>query len=252
MYTPALKLKKSGVPILSKQNIEDIGENLVEDFCPEALTNPQPIDIENFTEGYRGMTMDYQYLSHNGIYLGMTVFNNTDKVIVYSPETRRAEYISAKARTVIIDSRLLYENQNHRYRFTVAHEAAHDILHYTVYDFNSDQITIDDIAPNPMIRCRVDNNKYRDKEISIWDDSCWMEWQANKLGSVLLMPKSAVLRVLQRYGYLKTCTDYSIVETIAYSFNVSNESAVYRLRELGYLKDVDYRFDKNGVEVIIK
>ena len=64
------------------------------------------MDIEGFIEFYLGMTPDYQYLSHNGVYLGMTVFNDTNKVPVYDPATNRAEYISAKARTVIIDNRL--------------------------------------------------------------------------------------------------------------------------------------------------
>ena len=81
------------------------------DFQPSVLTNPAPVDIESFVENYLGMTPDYQLLSHNGIYLGMTVFNDTNRVIVFSQETGRAEYISAKAHTVIIDTRLLEENQ---------------------------------------------------------------------------------------------------------------------------------------------
>ena len=38
-----------------------------------------------------------------GVYLGMTVFNDTDKVPVYDPIQNRAEYISARANTIIID-----------------------------------------------------------------------------------------------------------------------------------------------------
>ena len=49
----------------------------------------------------------------------MTVFNDTDRVPVYDPIQNRAEYISARANTIIIDRTLLEENQEHRYRFTV-------------------------------------------------------------------------------------------------------------------------------------
>ena len=101
MYTPSLRVKNNGVPILSKAEIDAIGERFVQDFQPEVLTNPSPVDIEGFIEFYLGMTPDYQYLSHNGVYLGMTVFNDTNKVPVFDPATNRAEYISAKARTVI-------------------------------------------------------------------------------------------------------------------------------------------------------
>ena len=110
MYTPSFRVKKNGVPILSKEEIDGIGERYVQDFCPEVLSHPAPVDIESFVENYLGITPDYQYLSHNGIYLGMTVFNDTNKVPVYDPRTGRAEYISAKARTIIIDNRLLEEN----------------------------------------------------------------------------------------------------------------------------------------------
>ena len=97
MYTPSLRVKNNGVPILSKAEIDAIGERFVQDFQPEVLTNPSPVDIEGFIEFYLGMTPDYQYLSHNGVYLGMTVFNDTNKVPVFDPATNRAEYISAKA-----------------------------------------------------------------------------------------------------------------------------------------------------------
>ena len=87
MYTPSLRVKNNGVPILSKAEIDAIGERFVQDFQPEVLTNPSPVDIEGFIEFYLGMTPDYQYLSHNGVYLGMTVFNDTNKVPVFDPAT---------------------------------------------------------------------------------------------------------------------------------------------------------------------
>ena len=65
-------MKNNGVPILSKAEIDAIGERFVQDFQPEVLTNPSPVDIEGFIEFYLGMTPDYQYLSHNGVYLMCT------------------------------------------------------------------------------------------------------------------------------------------------------------------------------------
>ena len=47
---------------------------------PEALKSPQEIDIDLLAQDYLGMDQDFQYLSHCGVYLGMTVFNDTDKV----------------------------------------------------------------------------------------------------------------------------------------------------------------------------
>ena len=128
--------KEIRAPVLSRKEIDIIGENLVSDFNPDAMQTPQEIDIDLFVQDYLGADQDFQYLSHCGVYLGMTVFNDTDKVPVYDPIQNRAEYISAGANTIIIDRTLLEENQEHRYRFTMGHEASHVFLHtpYFAYD----------------------------------------------------------------------------------------------------------------------
>lgn len=243
MYTPSFKVKKSGVPILSKKEIEIIGERFIADFCPDALTNPQPIDVDSFVESYLGMTPDYQYLSHNGIYLGMTVFNDTDKVVVFCPETGRAEYIHAKARTVIIDNQLLENNQEHRYRFTMMHEGSHDICHSGFFSYNPNQLSFFTDAPPPMIQCRVDNYKYGGQANKAWDDHDWMEWQANKLGSVLLMPKRAVNLLCEKYGHKYSnqpqLRHALLVGDVSRTFNVSPISADIRLKDLGYIPQDD-------------
>ena len=77
MYRPEIKRKRSGAPVLSRKEIDVIGQNIVGDFMPEALKSPQEIDIDLLAQDYLGMDQDFQYLSHCGVYLGMTVFNET-------------------------------------------------------------------------------------------------------------------------------------------------------------------------------
>ena len=62
---------------------------------------------------FLGLNVDYKYLSHNGVYLGMMVFKDTNKIPIFDPETNRAEYIEKCANTIMIDSRLLEANQEH-------------------------------------------------------------------------------------------------------------------------------------------
>ena len=64
MYRPDIIRKKSGAPVLSKKEIDTIGENIVGDFMPEALKSPQEIDIDLLAQDYLGMEQDFQYLSH--------------------------------------------------------------------------------------------------------------------------------------------------------------------------------------------
>ena len=54
MYTPSLRMKNNGVPILSKAEIDAIGERFVQDFQPEVLTSLSPVDIEGYAEAFGG------------------------------------------------------------------------------------------------------------------------------------------------------------------------------------------------------
>lgn len=236
MYRPDIARKKSGAPVLSKKEIDAIGENLVGDFMPDALETPQEIDIDSFAQNYLGMDQDFQYLSHCGVYLGMTVFNDTDKIPIYDPKRECADYISARAHTVIIDKTLLADNQEHRYRFTMGHEAGHEFLHKEYFAYDPNQMTIFDFmgeAPVPMVQCRIDTKKMSAKQPAAWNDRDWMEWQANALSSAILMPVSMVRQVaedVRKRDIEAVFMNYAIASEVSDVFNVSFQAASYRLK----------------------
>ncbi len=243
MYRPSIKRKKTGVPVLSRKEIDIIGERLVAEFCPDAVITPQEIDIDLFVQDYLGADMDYQYLSHCGVYLGMTVFNETDKVPVFDPVNNRAEYIHANANTIIIDNTLLEKNQEHRYRFTTGHEAAHSYLHAEYFGYDPNQLTFADLLGDgfsaPMLQCRIDNKKAGIPNSKTWGDKEWMEWQANALSSAILMPKSMVLKIaeeIKNSNINKFWMSMALVDKVSEIFNVSWEAASYRLKELGIIR----------------
>ena len=237
MYKPDFRTRNNGVPILSKRDIETIGENFVRDFKPQALLDPQPLDVDRFAEFHMGLTIDYQFLSHCGVFLGMLVFNDTDKLVIYDAESGRAEYIHADARTVIIDNTLLEGNQEHRYRYTMGHEIGHDVFHSRYYAYNPDQMSMfDPTFERPMFKCRAVQPKSSNKRL--WTDVDWMEWQANYFSSVLLMPATAVYALWKGYVLKKgdAMGAYLMITKTATTFNVSTEVAMYRLEALGLLK----------------
>lgn len=239
MYKPQFRKKKNGVPILRKKEIDAIAEKFVSDFQPSALNNPEPFDIDTFLEIYLGMTPDYQYLSHNGIYLGMTVFNDTDKVPVFNPQTNRAEYISAKANTVIIDRRLIEDDRKeHRLRFTQGHECSHGIFHTQVFQCDPNQMSFLDASNAPIIQCRTDAGwNSRRVDTKYWTDKESMEWQANAMSSALLMPRPAVRRLFDTNGRTgnRTSQITDTINNLVCECNVSGEAALYRLADLGYI-----------------
>jgi hypothetical protein len=235
MYTPAFKVSRNRVPILSKDDIDAIGERFAADFCPDALRTPMEIDVDRFVTRYLGMQQDYQYLSHCSMYLGMTVFNDTDRVTVYNPVLNQAEYISARAGTVIIDNALLDEKQEHRYRYTMGHEAGHGVLHACYFGYNPVKTSLFGANCEPLVKCRVDGASVSHKPYGTWTDSDRMEWQANKFASALLMPVSMVKRVAKT-AELRSSSVNAALERTAAVFNVSYEAAHYRLQELGLIK----------------
>ncbi|MCD7724952.1 MAG: ImmA/IrrE family metallo-endopeptidase [Clostridiales bacterium] len=236
-----IRRTRVGVPILKKDEINDIGDMVVRDFCPEVLKEPQAVDIDLLVQDYLKMEQDFQYLSHCGVYLGMTVFNDTNKVPVYNPVTDEAEYISAKAHTVIIDNSLLESNQEHRYRFTMGHEAGHEVFHIPYFHIDPNQMTIWDFIEEDspaMVQCRVDGKKSPGKNPKLWSDAERMEWQANAFSAAVLMPKTAVDILMRRViGSNKKSPYLFYVEMAEVSevFNVSQEAAYYRLQDLKYI-----------------
>ena len=54
MYVAEIVRKRSGAPVLSRKEIDIIGENLVSDFNPDAMQTPQEIDIDLFVQDYLG------------------------------------------------------------------------------------------------------------------------------------------------------------------------------------------------------
>lgn len=240
MYEPTFRIRSDGIPILSRQEIESIAEHFVADFRVCALHNPEPMDIDSFAECYLGLTVDYQYLSHNGVYLGMIVFSDTDRVPVFDPLTNRAEYISADAGTVIVDCRLVDDfRQERRYRFTMGHESSHAILHMRHASDDPYRQSAPGPYRTPLIQCRTDPGMSTGHTGSaMWTAHDFMEWQANAMASSLLMPRPAVRHLYESLsgGYRnRHCPAGAAAKEMSEVFDVSHEAALYRLRDLGLI-----------------
>ena len=95
MMKCASRLDANGIPHLSKSQLETYGERVLRDFSPTVLLIPQPTDIDRLITEH-GIQLEYQYLSNNQVYLGITVFEDTNTLPVYNPEQNRAEFLSVK------------------------------------------------------------------------------------------------------------------------------------------------------------
>lgn len=242
MYIPTIKCNSwNSLPILSRGNIDFIAEEFLKDFQPEALKKTMAIDVDGFIENYLGATPDYQYLSHNMIYLGMTIFNDTNSVIIYDPSTERAEYISEKANTVIIDNRLLNENQEHRYRFTLGHESGHLVFHKAYFERQKRLSELFGVSATPYVQCCKPEYMYGKRKLET--DTDWLEWQANQFASSLLMPLTIVRKMMYEYDMSSDSDIYNMLCEMETAFNVSFEAATNRLNALNIISKPVAAFD---------
>jgi Zn-dependent peptidase ImmA (M78 family) len=248
------RTKKNGVPILSKNEIEEIAEIVMRDYDADILEEPRSLDIDHFSECYAELEMDYQDLTNDQSILGMMVFNDC-RIPVYDAEENKAKRITVYEGTVLIDNSLLEDDQLRRGRFTLSHEVSHWFLHRQIYKEDKNQMSLFDFiaAPEkqPIIKCRsVDIESNRRKELVTDDD--WMEWQADYMSSALLMPKKSFSKAIRKKfksagiknGYYKMGTDFEQdlwAEVLHYEladiFDVSVTAAKIRLKNLGFIKD---------------
>ncbi len=179
------------------------------------------VDIERLLETYLLAQVDYG-IDLEAEVLGYTVFAEPIRVVVSRSLTEAALRPNASLGDV------------GRWRATLAHEAAHIVLHGVLY-------TVGATSPaQAAARC------FRDVLADGARPRDWREVQANMGMAALLMPRSVAAAVAESSMnqlepavpplVLATITGRHLVDAVAQSFEVSRRAAEIRLVELGFLK----------------
>ncbi|MBP3887683.1 MAG: ImmA/IrrE family metallo-endopeptidase [Cellulosilyticum sp.] len=233
MIKPSFKRNWNGVPIIKDKEIDVIVEQIITQYNPKLLTNPQAIDIDDFALYYLNLKQDFKFLSHCGCIWGMMVFNDTRKVPVYNPELELAEYIEAEEGTIIIDNTLLDDSTEYRYRSTMAHECGHWIFHKDMFIVNEMQSSLFDEPRELAIACRSkDIEGQSGRRLVTTND--WIEHHAKYFSAALLMPKSLMeiaCHEAKQNGLVTT--NEALIRYISRIFEVSPTSARIRIQQLG-------------------
>jgi Zn-dependent peptidase ImmA (M78 family) len=249
------KTTKSGVPVLSKEDIEAHANKVISDYDNTLLYQPRAVPIEDIIERYFKLDMEYKTLDKDGSILGMTVFNN-GYLDVYNKEQGIEEKIKVSKGTIIIDDSLIEDEKLlHRYRFTCSHEVSHWILHKNKYDtvIEGQMNLFGNYSQDVAVKClnRSIESAFGDKEACFKDDDDWLEWQADYMGAALLLPKRPFLLEYKRimeiidarmpYLYLdnQPCNIreyYIVINRLVNVFNVSKKAVHVRLTKLNLLR----------------
>lgn len=188
--------------------LETIARMVISKHDPFLLDAPAPIPVETIMERIYGLKLEFQFIRNNGRVLGETVFEDAMVPIYERKNQEGYKLIPVKAGTVIIDASLIGNRGDGRFRYTCAHEPAHWVIHKELYTQSGETAA----------KTLAARSSEADKAI---------EWQADRLGSYLLMPKGVV-----KMAFYRSRNCGAVIDTLAQLFGVSHQAMEIRLNEM--------------------
>lgn len=245
---------KNNLYILSKENIDFEAEQVLKEYFPIGLEEPQEIPVDMIIESMK-INLLYRKLSRHKEILGGCIFDR-GKLPVYDENGVLSEEVF-EANTIIINSDLADDNDI-RYGSTSGHELGHYITQGDLYFKNKDQLSLfENSLEDVAIICKRESNdiSYIQKEHKKLETKYdWMEWQANYFSSAITVPKKALEICLKPY-YDKYKDKYGkcllnnledselmlLIKRLAETFHVSPILMIYRLKNLNLLQNNDMK-----------
>ena len=201
-------------------------ETLITDFLNDLYGSVgYPVATEDLK---KLIERDTEYLD---VYADLSCYgSDVEGVTEFRPDRKPCVSISAS----LTDS----ERRENRLRTTLTHEYGH--VHFHGYLWDLEPSTPDLLHQQP------DRDKIICKRDTITDatQNDWMEWQAGYVSGAILMPKSAVLRMVQEYFEehdlygaisLQTSHAHNLIDLIMSAFQVSQDAARVRLLKIDLL-----------------
>lgn len=216
--------------IWSRLDLENWADAILKDFLKESFEAFAPIDIDRLTTEYLGLKIQYETLSDELDIYGISAFRDTN---IELKRNGRIENVKVKANTVLIETALCSTALKGTRRFTVGHEAAHQILRRYEYQTVSMKDASQKIA-------------FFKKQSTESSEIDWSEWQANTLGAALIMPQRLIEECMFRFGDKSSITVYGknqlnfddsfLISNIKDFLGVSKTALLKRLEQLGYIE----------------
>lgn len=193
------------VPYKNSYQIEKIVNDFIKKYHPE---NTYPTPIEEIIEFK--FNIDIIPIS------GLHKIIDTDG------------FLSSDLRSISVEE-YVYKNRASRYRFTLAHEIAHFVMHKHIYE---------QYRFNNLSEWRKFVENFPEKEWS------WLEWQANEFAGIVLVPTHHLRgRLKYHNNYIESIGIKNkdveldrIIELLSKDFIVSKE--VIQRRLLHFLKNI--------------
>ena len=232
----AVEADGNAIPAVWSAEVDEEAKAFLRRYCREALTKPMPIPIEQILIDM-GLSIERRYcLSTEGNLLGGIAFADSIQHLYDDGFDHQAKAVRVKRGTVLLDNLHWIGDVHGRTRNTMAHEAYHWFRH-RVYAAVRTELGNKPITAH---RCPEKVN-YVNREGS-YPEEDRLEWQASHIAPRILMPQRTFRQKAKEYckarNYVSGRSNindlYEIAVLLADFFQVSKESAIIRLREIGY------------------
>lgn len=187
------------------------------------------VDVERFVERHLGARLD-QYADLEPNTLGVTEFFGGEP-----PRIAINKDLTGSA----LDDEDPRPGLPGRWRATVAHEAAHVLLHRRLYDLETGTLDLFATVVSEGAACQ---HRCLKRDLAFSGGSDWREVQANKGMAALLMPRRLFVELARaeigRVHAREQISDreaISIGAVLATQFAVSRHAAVIRLKTTGFV-----------------
>lgn len=213
---------------LSAEQIEAKAHQVISHFAPEILQRPQPTPLRKFIE-------------ESSTQFGL-LFDDTKDLPLTGCGNKILGMFRFRPRTILIDRSIA---NTPRATFVLGHEFGHFVLHRNLV------LRKEDYTDNEMSDTEHDFVTGKKK---LKNERDWIEWQANRFSSALILPSHTFTYALIEYQMMKEIklnigrvyVDESptnlgllcgITSFLARLFDVTSVGVEYRLAELGLLID---------------
>lgn len=244
------RLSRKLIPYICAKNLNDVADDFLKRYCPEALQKPMMLPLEDIVKRM-GLEMKQVHITKNCDIFGQIYFADTD-ISIYDKEKESYVPMHIKEKTILVDPDVFFMRCLGSLNNTIIHECVHWDKHKRYFELQ--KLYRSNVS---AISCHVVEGVQTEEKRS---DLQWMEWQANALAPRILMParttKAKIEQLLvQLHVEYSRLSEADIMEMVIMElsefFGVSIFAAKLRAMDLGYdqavgvLNYYDYRYLPN-------
>lgn len=238
------------VPLIYGSELEDLAEDFLHRYYPDALEASMPVNPYRLAENM-GLKIKEVHLTKTCTVFGQMCFKDCE-LEYYDTDERAFKKMPIEAGTILLDPKVFFMRNFGSVNNTIVHECVHWDKHRKFFRLQS--------LFNPearSIRCQVSESTNRKNERTEYE---WMEWQAGTLAPRILMPRCTVKAKIEELieknrSLLPNGNRLDIFESVIFElaefYGVSKLAAKIRMLDLGYeevhgvLTYVDERYIEN-------